>query len=793
MGNAPAGSSVTPLEDKYFVQKVKLGQGSFGTVWRAVNRQSGETVAIKQLDKAGMPRRGVTRQDIDREVSVTRACQHVNIIALYDTFEDSNSIYIALEYCDGGDFGDKVRERGMGMEEQEAADWMRQICAALRALHANSICHRDIKPDNFMVRGNPVTLKLSDFGLAVFLPRGKMLQEKCGTPAFMAPEQHNLPSRSSGYGFPCDIWAVGVSMYMVMFGGKHPFLNDRGHLDDNLLLAGELDFRDTNKYTGFFGFGGVGMRFSEEARHFCKRMVEPDQQRRVTAEDSVGCAWLTTGVQPTPPPVQEAPPPVRGPPTPPPPSARRQHTPPRHGPDGADARAVQQRALSARPIAAEPSVEVDYLPVPMPQLPRNLSRNDQISQEAAKLKDENAKLQDELVARRTREEELVLQQRQLQEQQKVLQHQRHKELLLQNEKLLQREKQLQQIQQEKQELERQRAKSVAPPVAPSQTQDDAAKPPGLHRSRSEQRHARATSPVRTGLLRRGQKCRYLSSTYGWMTAVVQAYNDADGTYNLDVRQHAALDAIAPTSGVGAAEAWPPGTLTAYHSSTVNRWLPSVVVSYNEGDSTYNLDVRDHADIDRIRARADKPDEDAPAQKVRGQYADPQQTVVDAPAKQRTRQDVRAKSPLTVPDQRDRASRAPLRVGDYRAPPDLDPTSTASVVPSGTTPSGQRPRFLQVGDRCRIPEHGLVVVESCDAGNYTVAFGRKQRMQVQADIIRAPDDVKYAWPAGMKVLYQSSSVGGKWIDANVVSFNSANSTYNLDVRLEAAPDKVRPRS
>jgi hypothetical protein len=104
------------------------------------------------------------------------------------------------------------------------------------------------------------------------------------------------------------------------------------------------------------------------------------------------------------------------------------------------------------------------------------------------------------------------------------------------------------------------------------------------------------------LLSRGVKCRYESSNYGWMNAVVESYNESDGTYDLDVRRHAWLDKISPEKEVRAMEAWPPGTLATYHSSSVNEWLAAVVVSFNETDSTYNLDVRDHADIDRIRAR-----------------------------------------------------------------------------------------------------------------------------------------------------------------------------------------------
>merc|ERR1719316_1349205 len=116
---------------------------------------------------------------------------------------------------------------------------MRQVVSAVAGLHLRGICHRDVKPDNFMFSGN--ILKLVDFGLAVFLIPGQLLTEKSGTPMFMAPEQHLLPKRSKGYSFPVDLWAAGVLMFMLM-ENRHPFLNVKGKLEEEQLMNGQLIF-----------------------------------------------------------------------------------------------------------------------------------------------------------------------------------------------------------------------------------------------------------------------------------------------------------------------------------------------------------------------------------------------------------------------------------------------------------------------------------------------------------------------------------------------------------------------
>mmetsp|Transcript_82086 Transcript_82086/g.237993 ORF Transcript_82086/g.237993 Transcript_82086/m.237993 type:complete len:461 (-) Transcript_82086:270-1652(-) len=292
------GQTTSTMSERYYMQKVRLGHGSFGTVWRAVDRRSGAAVAMKHMEKAKLRRMGIRREDVEREVAMMKACAHENIAQLFGMFEDEAHVYLAQEYCDSGDFSDKLRERGLAIREAEAAGWIRQMCSAVGALHLLGICHRDVKPENFLVRGGEAsggaspsgTLKLSDFGLAVFLPPGGLLTQKCGTPAFMAPEQHMIP-RSRGYGFPADVWAAGVSMYQVMFGGLHPFMDDKGRLKEEQLLKGELDFRPLG--ANHQPLRADHQRFTEQAVAMCRSLVERNPAKRLTAADAAKSSWAT--------------------------------------------------------------------------------------------------------------------------------------------------------------------------------------------------------------------------------------------------------------------------------------------------------------------------------------------------------------------------------------------------------------------------------------------------------------------------------------------------------------------
>lgn len=653
-GTHSGGRRSQKIEEKYFLQKVKLGQGSFGTVWRAVDRTNDRIVAVKQLDKAAMPKRGVSRKDIEREVELMKAVRHDNVTQLFDYYEDEKSIYLALEYCDGGDFGDKVKERGMDLQENDAADWMYQICSAILALHQRGIVHRDIKPDNFMVSGS--VLKLSDFGLACFLSREKLLTDKCGTPAFMAPEQVRLGSGGSrGYSFPCDLWAAGIAMYMLMFGGRHPFITSTNQLDEQMLLQGRLDFRYERKAAvgGFFGglLNGQNptLRFSDSARRICQRMVEPKESARITARDALKDPWL-----------------------------------------------AQVQRHTERKATVDPSRMADALKPSNAGYPQQAQKDVKVAQQEAMEKDRRIKSLEQKVNGL----------------QDALQQQSN----------------------------------------PGHPQA-AAPPPMLH-------HVDAR-PV--GALRPGLRCRYYSNSYGWMLGTVQSINNSDGTFNLDIRQHADPQNIAPPDRPEAeCDYWPNGTAVFYQSSSYSSYaqgLPAQITGFNAFDATYNLDIRDHAAIDRIRARLGEP--------------------------------IQQESPY-----------AGMRTEQVQQGAEYEYGVSAQPVPVQAHPvrGGSSQARLADGSKCMMLNRDghleIAIVEgfSQSDGCYYLLVDptiTRRQEKVRSEHIRAPQNPADAWPNGTQVMYESTSMD-TWIPGAIVSFNVANCTYNLDVREGAPPERVRPR-
>lgn len=161
--------------------------------------------------------------DVRREVSILKTLQHPNIVNLVEVIDDPDSdhFYMVLEYVEGKLVYDASGMCG-GIEEDTARRYLRDIISGLMYLHAHDIVHGDIKPENILVTGNG-TAKICDFSVShAFEDGNDELRRSPGTPVFTAPE---CCFGSSYHGKAADVWAVGVTLYCMIFGNC-PFIGD---------------------------------------------------------------------------------------------------------------------------------------------------------------------------------------------------------------------------------------------------------------------------------------------------------------------------------------------------------------------------------------------------------------------------------------------------------------------------------------------------------------------------------------------------------------------------------------
>lgn len=207
----------TMLLGKYELGRL-LGQGTFAKVYHARNIKSGQSVAVKVIDKEKVMKVGLIDQ-IKREISVMRLVRHPNVVQLYEVMASKTKIYFAMEYVRGGELFNKVAKGKL--KEDVARKYFQQLIAAVDFCHSRGVYHRDLKPENLLLDENG-NLKVSDFGLSALFESKRqdgLLHTTCGTPAYVAPEVIN----KRGYdGEKADIWSCGVVLF-VLLAGYLPF------------------------------------------------------------------------------------------------------------------------------------------------------------------------------------------------------------------------------------------------------------------------------------------------------------------------------------------------------------------------------------------------------------------------------------------------------------------------------------------------------------------------------------------------------------------------------------------
>lgn len=263
-----------PITQFYTVDKAKLGEGSFGSVTKAKNKTTGQTIAVKNIQKKQLK----DAEKFKVEIHIMKELDHPNIVRLFETFEDAKCLYLVLELCEGGELFDRIIDAGF-FSEQDAANYMTQILSAIFYMHQHSITHRDLKPENFLLetKAKDSPLKVIDFGLSCKFTKGKPLCTKAGTPYYVAPQV-----LQGSYDHKADVWSCGVLMY-VLLCGYPPFYGDNDAQILAMVRKGEFDFPPEE-----------WDEVSKDAMALIGMLLQFDPVKRPECEEALQHSWFAT-------------------------------------------------------------------------------------------------------------------------------------------------------------------------------------------------------------------------------------------------------------------------------------------------------------------------------------------------------------------------------------------------------------------------------------------------------------------------------------------------------------------
>lgn len=251
-----------------------LGEGRFAKVKFGRHKETGDSVAIKVIEKDRVRK---VNKLVKREISTMKLVKHPHVVRLVEVLASKRNVYIVLEYVDGGELFDKIVDSGK-LGEKEARKYFQQLVCGVDYCHSRGVYHRDLKPENLLLdaKGN---IKISDFGLSALSQQqweDGLLHTTCGTPNYVAPEVMD----GKGYeGAAADLWSCGIILF-VLLAGSFPFN------DSNLSnLYQKIHKADVEFLPGF----PVG------PQQLIRRLLDPNPGTRFTMKDISENEWFQGG------------------------------------------------------------------------------------------------------------------------------------------------------------------------------------------------------------------------------------------------------------------------------------------------------------------------------------------------------------------------------------------------------------------------------------------------------------------------------------------------------------------
>ena len=261
------------VHSQYTFTKV-IGHGQFGTVREAFRRSDADkkTFAIKSISKKNLQNNS---KSLKREFKIMRIVNHVNIVRLYEAYEDQLFLHLVMENCTGGNIFERISQNGP-FSEENASNLMKQLLETVEYLHSNNIAHRDLKPENLMYESvDSELVKICDFGTSIISSENNQLYSLVGTPYYLAPE---VVDRR--YSKSCDVWSLGIILYFVLIG-LHPF---RGRTTKTVFTKALQGYSsiDTTEFS----------HLSDQVKDLLKKMLCPNDRRRITSKQALDHPWF---------------------------------------------------------------------------------------------------------------------------------------------------------------------------------------------------------------------------------------------------------------------------------------------------------------------------------------------------------------------------------------------------------------------------------------------------------------------------------------------------------------------
>ncbi len=272
-----AGAAAKPPEEKGPAERLagyelrtQIARGGMGIIYRAWQIGLEREVALKLLAPQLQDKPDFVAKFL-REAKMAAKLSHPNLVHIYDIGQEGTRHYYTMEFVEGTNLHELLVSENR-LPKERAIDFLLQIAKALAAIHEQGIVHRDIKPDNIIIRKDGIA-KLVDLGLAKQTDPSKATTETTmGNPFYIAPELISSPDKVD---FRADIYSLGATFYRMLTGRRPVEGETPAEIIDNLVNGEPVSVQEID-YT-----------ISDDIAKLCRRMMHKDPAKRYMSMDMV--------------------------------------------------------------------------------------------------------------------------------------------------------------------------------------------------------------------------------------------------------------------------------------------------------------------------------------------------------------------------------------------------------------------------------------------------------------------------------------------------------------------------